>query len=67
MTCIIPLSRGSDWAIFEVKEGRARERRVRVGHQNGLESEILSGLQEGEEVILYPDESIKDGTRVKRR
>lgn len=59
--------RGSDWAIFVVKEGRARERRVRVGHQNGLESEILSGLQEGEEVILYPDESIKDGTRVKRR
>jgi len=59
--------RDSDWAIFVVKEGRARERRVSVGHQNGLESEILSGLQEGEEVILYPDESIKDGTRVKRR
>jgi HlyD family secretion protein len=59
--------RDSDWAIFVVKEGRAHERRIKVGHQNGLESEILSGLQEGEEVILYPDESIKDGTRVKRR
>jgi len=59
--------RDSEWAIFAVKEGRARERRVSVGHQNGLESEILSGLQEGEEVILYPDESIRDGTRVKRR
>jgi len=59
--------RGSDWAVFVVKAGRAHERRIEVGHQNGLESEILSGLQEGEEVILYPDESIKDGTRVKRR
>jgi len=59
--------RDSEWAIFVVKEGRARERRIEVGHENGLESEILSGLQEGEEVILYPDESIKDGTRVKRR
>jgi HlyD family secretion protein len=59
--------RDSDWATFVVKEGRADERRVEVGHQNGLESEILSGLQEGEEVILYPDESIRDGTRVKRR
>jgi HlyD family secretion protein len=59
--------RDSDWAVFVMKEGRARERRVSIGHQNGLASEILSGLQEGEEVILYPDESIRDGTRVKRR
>lgn len=59
--------RGSEWAAFVMKEGRARERKVHVGHQNGLAAEILSGLQEGEEVILYPDESIRDGSRVKRR
>jgi HlyD family secretion protein len=57
----------SAWSVFTVKNGRASERSVTVGHQNGLESEILSGLQEGEDVILYPDESIRDGTKVKKR
>lgn len=59
--------RDSEWAVFVTKGGRAHERRVSIGHQNGLTSEILAGLQQGEEVILYPDESIVEGTRVKLR
>jgi len=57
----------SAWSVFTVDNGRARERNVNIGHQNGLAAEILSGLNEGEEVILYPDESIRDGTKVKKR
>jgi len=55
-----------DWMVFTVEKGRARERNVSIGHQNGLAAEILSGVKEGEEVILYPDESIKDGAKVKK-
>lgn len=57
----------SGWAVFAVVDGRARERDVSTGHQNGLAAEILSGLKEGDEVVLYPDESIRDGTKVKKR
>ena len=59
--------KGSAWSLFTVENGRAREHNVNIGHQNGLAAEILSGLNEGEEVILYPDESIRDGTKVKKR
>ena len=57
----------SAWSVFTVENGRARVRNVNIGHQNGLAAEILSGLNEGEEVILYPDESIRDGAKVKKR
>jgi len=54
-------------SLFTIKNGKARERNVTIGHQNGLAAEIISGLSEGEEVILYPDKSIRDGTKVKKR
>lgn len=58
---------GHDWAVFVVEKKRARLRKVHVGHSNGLAAEIVSGLAEGEMVIVHPDESIKDGTRVRVR
>ncbi|MCS7090257.1 MAG: efflux RND transporter periplasmic adaptor subunit [Verrucomicrobiota bacterium] len=56
--------RGSDWAVFVLKAGRAQFRRIEVGHLNEREAEVLSGLQEGEKVILYPGERVRDGQRV---
>lgn len=57
--------RGSDWAVFVLDQGRARLRRLQVGHRNEREAEILEGLKEGERVILYPGERIQDGQRVR--
>lgn len=57
--------RGSDWAVFVLDQGRASLRRLRVGHRNEREAEILEGLKEGERVILYPGERIRDGQRVR--
>lgn len=54
-------------AVFAVRNGRARVQMVKVGHANGINAEILSGLAVGDEVIAHPDESIRDGTRVTRR
>ena len=59
--------KGEAWAVFVVRNGRAREQPVTVGHTNGLFSEALSGLSEGDKVIAHPDESIRDGTRVVSR
>lgn len=59
--------RGEGWAVFTVKNGRAREQRVEVGQRNGLAAEMLSGLVEGEAVVVHPDEGIKEGVRVRPR
>lgn len=54
-TVKVPLSSlfrdGGEWAVFVFQDGRARLRRVTVGHQNGFEAEILSGLQPDENVV----------------
>ncbi len=59
--------KGDAWAVFVVKNKRANQRQIEIGHRNGLVAEVLSGLSEGEEVIMHPDDSIKEGARVKPR
>jgi HlyD family secretion protein len=56
--------RGAQWAVFVQQQGRARERLVQVGERNANEAQILLGLQVGDEVLTYPGNQIKDGTRV---
>jgi HlyD family secretion protein len=58
---------GDQWNAFVVEAGRARQVRVEVGHRNPLEAEILSGLQQGEEVVLHPSNELKDGMRIAPR
>jgi HlyD family secretion protein len=55
------------WATFVVEEGTAVLREVEIGETNGLETEVLSGLEEGEQVIAYPSDSVRDGVSVKAR
>jgi HlyD family secretion protein len=57
---------GQDWAVFAVENGKAALRRVRVGRRNGNEAEVIDGLHEGEEVITYPSDAIKDGVAVEQ-
>lgn len=56
-----------DWTVFVITNERAERRKVTLGKRNGLRAQILSGLTEGEQVILHPDESIEPGTRIQRR
>ncbi len=58
---------GGSWAVFVADGGRARLRRVNVGHTNGLRAQVRDGLAEGDAVIVHPDESIEDGTRLQIR
>jgi HlyD family secretion protein len=56
--------RGEQWHAYVVANGRAELRSVRVGQASHTETEILEGLKEGDEVILYPGDRIKEGLRV---
>ena len=59
--------KGTGWAVFVIKDKKARLREIQVGHRNGLAAEIISGISGGETVIIYPDESIRDGVSVRIR
>ena len=52
------------WALFAIDAGRAHRVSVTTGHDNGLVTEILAGLEAGTRVILHPDDRIEDGVRV---
>ena len=55
------------WAVFAVERGRAVLKEVTVGQQAGLVTQVLGGLEEGEEVIVHPGNQIADGVRVEAR
>ena len=55
------------WAAFVVEAGKATLRAVELGESNGIETEVLSGLEEGELVIAYPSDSVRDGVSVEAR
>lgn len=55
------------WAVFAVEGGRAVQRSVDVGWQSGLQAEVVSGLEEGEEVVIHPPNDLADGDRVRAR
>ena len=56
--------RGNAWMAFAVEDDRARLREVNIGHNNGVAAQVLSGLEKGEEVIVYPPDHLTDGDRV---
>lgn len=58
---------GEAWAVFVVKEGRSRRVPVTLGHQNGQEAEVVSGVDAGTTVILHPGDAIVDGVKVEPR
>jgi HlyD family secretion protein len=57
--------RGQQWATFVITNHRAELRRVEVGRSSGSEMQIASGLNESEEVILYPGDRVREGMRVR--
>jgi len=52
------------WAVFVVEDGRARQRWVEPGRRSGMDSQIESGLQPGDLVLMHPGDRVRDGVRV---
>jgi HlyD family secretion protein len=52
------------WHLFTVEEGRAQLRAVEVGHRGADAAEVLSGVEEGDEVVVFPSADVEDGVRV---
>jgi len=59
--------KGDDWAVFALRDGRAQATPVQLGHRNERSAEVLTGLVEGDEVVLHPSDRIVDGTAIGQR
>jgi HlyD family secretion protein len=55
---------GEGWAVFVVEGNRAVKRAVQVPRRNGVTALVEAGLKPGERVVVYPSDSLKDGSRV---
>jgi HlyD family secretion protein len=58
---------GNDWAVYVVRDGRARTTVVKVGHRNAQVAEVVSGLDAGDRVVLHPSDRVRDGAAVAQR
>jgi HlyD family secretion protein len=56
---------GNGWAAYVVRAGKAELVPVQAGPSGGGEIQVIHGLGEGDEVILYPGDRIRAGQRVK--
>jgi HlyD family secretion protein len=59
--------KGEDWAVFAVRDGRARTTLVQIGQRNNRVAEVLSGLKAGDQVVLHPSDRISEGVAVAER
>ena len=55
------------WAVFAIAAERARLQPVRIGERSGLQAQVLDGLQAGDQVIVHPDDKVRDGVRIEVR
>ena len=58
---------GSRSALFLIEKGSARLKEIETWARNGEEAWVKSGLAVGTQVIIYPDNKLRDGDRVKPR
>lgn len=59
--------RGDAWAVFVVEGGRVRTQVVELGQRSATDAQVLSGLQQGDQVVLHPPDTLDDGMRVAER
>ncbi len=60
------LFRGADgaWYAYVIENGEAKRQRVETGLSNSSTLQVTSGVREGDRVIITPESSIDEGTRV---
>lgn len=58
---------GASWAVFVVKDGFATQRKVEIGRNNGVQAQVIQGLEDGERVVLYPSSGLVNQTAVTQR
>lgn len=58
---------GDRWAVFKIDATRAKLQAVELGHRNADYAEVVSGLVDGDVVVLHPNDRVTDGATVEVR
>lgn len=56
-----------EWAVFLVDNGSAVLRPITLGRNNGVEAQVLNGLDEDDQVVLYPSSELSEGMSIRQR
>ncbi|HEX3408084.1 MAG TPA: efflux RND transporter periplasmic adaptor subunit [Caulobacteraceae bacterium] len=68
---IVPLGalqrHAGGWALYRIVGGRARLTPVSIGAITDKDAEALSGVSEGDQVVIFPSDQVKDGVGVSAR
>ncbi len=59
--------RGDGWALYKVVDGRAKLSEVQVAEADPHFRAVTAGIDEGDEVVVFPSASIADDVRIKAR
>lgn len=55
------------WSVFVVNQGRLRMTQIDVGQMNQSDAQVLGGIVEGDQVVLYPNDQLHHGSLVQSR
>jgi HlyD family secretion protein len=58
---------GNAWKSYLFHNGTAKLTTVDAQHSDGRFTEIVSGLKVGDEVLLHPPDTVKDGSKITQR
>jgi HlyD family secretion protein len=58
---------GSEWKTFVFDAGSAKAVVVKAGRTDGKFTQVLAGLKKGDEVLMHPPDTVRDGTSVVKR
>ena len=58
---------GSEWKTFVFDAGSAKAVVVKAGRTDGKYTQVLAGLKKGDEVLMHPPDTVRDGTNVVKR
>jgi HlyD family secretion protein len=58
---------GAGWSVWRIEGGRARRAALELDAGAGAYRVVRAGLREGDRVIIFPGEQLREGQRVRRR
>lgn len=58
---------GEDWKTFVFDSGKAKAVTVMAGRTDGRQTQVLGGLKAGEEVLVHPPDTVRDGSPLVKR
>ncbi|MCW0217102.1 MAG: hypothetical protein OJI67_02155, partial [Prosthecobacter sp.] len=55
---------GSAWRTFLFQQGKAIATTVEIGRTDGKWTQVIRGLKIGDQVLMHPPDTVKDGSEV---